>query len=144
MSDRAAFSVSIPHHLVDGKPRTLVYDKINCDSEAWNKDTFTVPKDGIYYLSVSFMRDSHKGVHDGKTGTRDDTQVKILVGDTVVAYAWAGEASRARQAASTSTLLPLTKHSKITTQDWVEPTAENTLRRFWNIVFSGYRIGKLK
>jgi hypothetical protein len=141
MSGKGAFSVQRLEHKASDESTTIEYDKVYCESEAWDgKSTYCVPKDGLYFFTVAFMRDSQMG-DDGNQGTSNDTQVYLCVEGKMVAFAWAGESSRTRQTASVSVILPLEKGKKVTTMDWTE---KNEFRRYWNVVFSGYRVGKLK
>jgi len=116
------------------------YGKSNDDPKTWDGKCYTVPKDGVYHLYISYLRDSQVPQGGGEPGTNGDTHVIIRVCGKQKAYAWAGEGGASHQAASTSVILPLREGDEVTTYDFAE---ENKFRRFRHCVFTCFRVGKL-
>jgi len=143
-ANKTAFSAEHALHERVGASKKIKYVKGTYTESSWDGTVFTVPEDGLYYLSVSFVRDS-QDKEIGDRGTNDDTQIHIWVYKTWatkkrVAFAWAGEASTSRQGASAAVAVPLKKGMKVTTTDWAE---YDQFRRFRNCLFAGFKVGEL-
>lgn len=141
MSQKTAFTAQIALHTSTGAPCQLDFGTPTNGPKNWDGKTFVVEKDGLYAITVSYIRDSQVPDTGGDAGTQDDTNLRVILDAKVIGYAWAGEASVARQAASSTFLVPLFRNSMLSTEDWA--AEDRKIRRFRHCLLTVFRVAKL-
>ncbi len=141
MSTKTAFSAQLELHTSTGAPCQLDFGTPQNGPRNWDGKSFEVAKDGLYAITVSYVRDSQSPGDGVPAGTQDDTNLRVTLDSKVVGYAWAGEASVSRQAASSTFIVPMFKGSTLSTEDWAEEAGE--IRRFRHCVLTVFRVAKL-
>jgi len=107
MSDKTAFSAQLELHTSTGAPFPIDFGISANTPKNWDGKVFKVAKDGLYAVTIAYVRDSQVPTTGGDAGTQAATNLRVTLDSEVVGYAWAAEASIARQAASSTFLIPL-------------------------------------
>tara|TARA_B110000503_G_C7116701_1_gene400707 strand:+ start:394 stop:843 length:450 start_codon:yes stop_codon:yes gene_type:complete len=141
----AAFSMIVWRRVAAGKPEHIVGYVSHYLQGAWSKkdDAFIVPEAGLYYLSLSYLRDAQPLPNETKRYTNEDTRIDIVVnGDlcTKQKSHAAAPGGGPRQLGAVSLIMHMDQGDKLWTRDWAQE--EEHERRLEEIVFAGYRIGK--
>ncbi len=138
-----SFMAEQPEYSGEGENVKLTYSKKTIDTHrAWNgKDTYTVPRDGTYYLTVSYKKDSY-GDSKKRKGTTDDVYVRIYVNGSEKVRAWAGQTSSpgGRFDVCKSAIQTLKKKDKV----WTAVSSDDhgkLFRHLRDINFALFRIG---
>jgi len=105
------FSVAGRNHDSDGNPDLMTYEPPHVnEGGGWNgASTFNAPEPGIYFFSISFVRDANTG------GTEDDVFVFLRKQGADVGFAWCGAGSGTRSTGTYSVAIRLAKNDRIET-----------------------------
>lgn len=91
-----AFSVVNGEHYSGGQQLPIDFTPLNNnpaqiiinEGNGWDgTNTFVVPCEGVYYISVDFVKDTSRPTYN----TQDDVFIKIAVNNQFIAFAWSGE-----------------------------------------------------
>ncbi len=108
------FSVSGRGHVSEGNPTVLSYSTNHVNfGEGWqsSSSTFNVPVTGIYFFSISFVKDAYKN-----EGTEDDVYIHLRKNASeIVGSAWSGEGAGKRGTGTYTVAVKLQKGDIIDT-----------------------------
>ncbi len=104
-----AFSARCTEHVSNASNALITYDRTLLESDFWDGTRFTAPRDGVYFFSISFVKDAY--YHDG---TEDDVYVHLCKNNEFVGFAWSGQGTGKRGTGALSLTLHLKQNDVIT------------------------------
>ena len=106
-----AFTGRCTEHVSSSSKALITYNRTLLESEYWDGTRFTAPKDGVYFFSISFVKDAY--YHDGH---EDDVYVHLYKNSESMGYAWSGQGTGKRGTGALSLTLYLQQNDVITTK----------------------------